>query len=43
MKKVLMVISGATIWELKDGSKHPTGFWAEEFVVPQQLTAAPIK
>ena len=37
MKKVLMVISGATIWELKDGSKHPTGFWAEEFVVPDRM------
>lgn len=32
-----MVISGATIWELKDGSEHPTGFWAEEFVVPDRM------
>ena len=37
MKKVLMVLTGATSWELKDGSQHPTGFWAEEFVVPDRM------
>lgn len=37
MKKVLMVLTGATFWEFKDGTKHPTGFWAEEFVVPDRM------
>ncbi|MFF2246603.1 type 1 glutamine amidotransferase domain-containing protein [Arthrobacter sp. NPDC058130] len=32
-----MVLTGTTFWELKDGSKHPTGFWAEEFVVPDRI------
>ena len=34
MTTVLMVLSGADHWTLKDGTKHPTGVWAEEFVVP---------
>ena len=25
------------MWALKDGTEHPTGFWAEEFVVPYTL------
>lgn len=34
MTRVLMVLSAAKVWTLKDGTRHPTGFWAEEFVVP---------
>ena len=34
MAKILMVLTGADFWTLKDGTKHPTGFWAEEAVVP---------
>jgi putative intracellular protease/amidase len=34
MAKILMVLTGADSWTLKDGTKHPTGFWAEEAVVP---------
>lgn len=34
MTRVLMILSAADAWTLTDGSKHPTGFWAEEFVVP---------
>ncbi|WP_026530080.1 type 1 glutamine amidotransferase domain-containing protein [Haematomicrobium sanguinis] len=34
MTSVLMVLSAARVWTLNDGEKHPTGFWAEEFVVP---------
>ncbi|MGK8524073.1 type 1 glutamine amidotransferase domain-containing protein [Nocardia asteroides] len=34
MAKILFVMTGADHWTLADGSKHPTGFWAEEFVVP---------
>lgn len=37
MTKVLMVVTGARYWTLNDGTKHPTGFWAEEFVVPYTL------
>lgn len=34
MTKVLMVLTAARHWTLNDGTKHPTGFWAEEFLVP---------
>lgn len=37
MIKVLQVLSAARVWTLKDGTQHPTGFWAEEFVVPYTL------
>ncbi len=37
MTKVLLVVSGASVWTLKDGSKHPTGFWAGEFIHPHQV------
>jgi putative intracellular protease/amidase len=41
MAKILMVLTGADSWTLNDGTRHPTGFWAEEAVVPYQaLTAA---
>jgi putative intracellular protease/amidase len=34
MTSVLMVLSAADRWTLRDGTSHPTGVWAEEFVVP---------
>lgn len=37
MAKVLMVVSGASHWTQADGSRHPSGFWAEELVVPHQV------
>lgn len=37
MTSVLQVLSAARVWTLKDGTEHPTGFWAEEFVVPYIL------
>lgn len=37
MANVLMIMSGADHWTLKDGTEHPTGFWAEEFVVPYKV------
>lgn len=40
MTSVLMVLSAADHWTLTDGTKHPTGFWAEEFVVPYETFAA---
>ncbi|GAB2539574.1 type 1 glutamine amidotransferase domain-containing protein [Brachybacterium huguangmaarense] len=39
MTSVLMVLSAANAWTLNDGTAHPTGFWAEEFVVPHDLFA----
>ncbi|MFI9383738.1 type 1 glutamine amidotransferase domain-containing protein [Kutzneria sp. NPDC052558] len=39
MTSVLMVLSAADHWTLTDGTKHPTGFWAEEFVVPHDVFA----
>ena len=40
MAKILMVMTGADSWTLKDGTKHPTGFWAEEAVAPYQALKA---
>ncbi|MEV5878356.1 type 1 glutamine amidotransferase domain-containing protein [Streptomyces sp. NPDC052101] len=41
MSKILFVMTGADHWTLADGTKHPTGFWAEEAVAPfQAFTAA---
>src|SRR5215831_538655 len=34
MAKILCVLTGASYWTLKDGHRHPTGYWAEEFVRP---------
>lgn len=41
MAKVLFVVTGASYWTLKDGTRHPTGYWAEEFAAPyHELTGA---
>jgi putative intracellular protease/amidase len=40
MTSVLIVVSAATHWTLADGTKHPTGFWAEEFVEPHRIFSA---
>ncbi len=37
MTKMLIVLTGARSWTLKDGSDHPTGFWAEEFLAPYRI------
>lgn len=36
-KKVLFVVSAADHWTLKDGTKHPTGYWGEELAVPHRI------
>jgi putative intracellular protease/amidase len=36
MTSVLMVLTGADTWTMKDGTPHPTGFWMEEFVRPHK-------
>ena len=37
MKSILMVLTGAKTWTMKDGTAHPTGFWAEEFIKPHKV------
>ena len=32
-----MVVTGASAWTLSNGSKHPTGFWAEELIAPHKI------
>ncbi|MET9859054.1 type 1 glutamine amidotransferase domain-containing protein [Streptomyces smyrnaeus] len=34
--KVLIVMSAADVWERTDGSKYPTGYWAEELAAPHE-------
>ncbi|HEU0181574.1 MAG TPA: type 1 glutamine amidotransferase domain-containing protein [Agromyces mariniharenae] len=41
MSDILMIVTGATSLTMKDGSEHPTGFWAEELVTAHRdLVAA---
>lgn len=40
MPSVLIVLSAARAWTMKDGTAHPTGFWVEEFVRPHQTFTA---
>jgi putative intracellular protease/amidase len=37
MTKLLLAVTGADHWTLADGTKHPTGFWAEELVAPHRI------
>lgn len=37
MAKIVFVLTGVDYWTLADGTKHPTGFWAEEFVAPYRV------
>ena len=32
MPAVLVILSGSDSWTMKNGTRHPTGFWAEEFI-----------
>ncbi len=34
MASVVMVVSGANVWTMKNAKPHPTGLWSEEFVTP---------
>lgn len=36
MAKILFVMTGADHWTLNDGTRHPTGYWAEEFAAPYE-------
>nr|WP_202471160.1 type 1 glutamine amidotransferase domain-containing protein [Streptomyces sp. SID8377] len=33
----MFIVSGATYWVLKDGTRYATGYWAEEFASPYKL------
>ena len=37
MKSVMIVLTGAKTWTMKNGTAHPTGFWAEEFISPHKV------
>ncbi|MEU4488540.1 type 1 glutamine amidotransferase domain-containing protein [Streptomyces purpurascens] len=37
MTKILFVITAADHWTLADGTRQPTGFWAEEALGPYQI------
>ncbi|MEE2033422.1 type 1 glutamine amidotransferase domain-containing protein [Rhodococcus chondri] len=37
MTDLLFVITAADHWTLADGTRHPTGFWAEELVEPYRV------
>lgn len=34
MAKILFVMTATSYWALTDGTRHPTGYWAEEFAAP---------
>lgn len=36
MANILMVVSAADSLTMRDGTQHPTGYWAEELVVSHQ-------
>ncbi|MEC3957767.1 type 1 glutamine amidotransferase domain-containing protein [Nocardia sp. CDC153] len=40
MAKILFVMTGVDHWTLADGTKHPTGYWAEEFAAPYEAFKA---
>ncbi|MFD4509898.1 type 1 glutamine amidotransferase domain-containing protein [Streptomyces sp. NPDC058457] len=40
MAEILFVMTGADRWTLADGTAHPTGFWADEAVVPYEAFKA---
>ncbi|GAA4663026.1 type 1 glutamine amidotransferase domain-containing protein [Gordonia humi] len=40
MAKVVFVVTAANGWTLKDGTVHPTGYWAEELAEPHRLFRA---
>jgi putative intracellular protease/amidase len=37
MAKILFIVSGTTYLVLKDGTRYPTGYWAEEFARPYKI------
>jgi putative intracellular protease/amidase len=37
MTRVLIVVSAADHWTLKDGEVHPSGYWGEELAMPHKI------
>ena len=37
MTSVLFVVTAAEEWTLADGTKRPTGYWAEELIAPHRV------
>jgi putative intracellular protease/amidase len=37
MAKILFIVTGASYWVLKDGTRYATGYWAEEFARPYKI------
>jgi putative intracellular protease/amidase len=37
MSKILFIMTAADQWTLADGTRHRTGFWADEAVVPYEM------
>lgn len=37
MTNILMAVTGADHWTFADGSKHPSGYWPEEFATPYRI------
>ena len=40
MTSILFAITGSDHWTLKDGTKHPCGYWPEELVTPHRVFTA---
>ncbi len=40
MTRVLMILTGARVWTMKDGDPHETGFWVEELMRPYRTFSA---
>jgi len=37
MPALLIALTSADYWTLKDGTRHPTGYWAEELIAPVRI------
>ncbi|MFB8242404.1 type 1 glutamine amidotransferase domain-containing protein [Kitasatospora purpeofusca] len=37
MTRALFVVTAADHWTLKDGTRHPTGYWGEELAMPHKI------
>ena len=40
MARILFIMTGSDHWTLNDGTTTPTGYWAEEAIVPLQAFEA---
>src|ERR1700759_5146276 len=40
MTSILFAITGSDHWTLRDGTKHPCGYWPEELVTPHRVFTA---